>query len=84
MNIKYYLAICQRQLNEEETKKICSRSGLEKLGSFFNKRYGKSNGRIKKKLYADTLDFSKAGSVVKGDVGKIIIGFYEISKRIFR
>ncbi len=52
-----------KQLSEEETKKICSELA-QKLGANSIKDMGKVMGELKKS-YSDTLDFSKAGSLLK-------------------
>ena len=52
-----------KQLSEEETKKICSEV-IQKLGASSIKDMGKVMGELKKN-YSDTLDFSKAGSILK-------------------
>ena len=52
-----------KQLSEEETKKICSEVA-QKLGANSIKDMGKVMGELKKN-YSDTLDFSKAGSILK-------------------
>ena len=57
-----------KQLGEEETKKICSEVA-QKLGASSIKDMGKVMGELKKN-YADTLDFSKAGSILKEILGK--------------
>ena len=57
-----------KQLNEEETKKICSEVA-QKLGASSIKDMGKVMGELKKN-YSDTLDFSKAGSILKEILGK--------------
>ena len=57
-----------KQLSEEETKKICSEVA-QKLGANSIKDMGKVMGELKKN-YSDTLDFSKAGSVLKEILGK--------------
>ena len=57
-----------KQLNEEETKKICSEVA-QKLGASSIKDMGKVMGELKKN-YSDTLDFSKAGSLLKEILGK--------------
>jgi uncharacterized protein YqeY len=57
-----------RQLNEEETKRICSEVA-QKLGANSIKDMGKVMGELKKN-YSDTLDFSKAGSLLKEILGK--------------
>ena len=57
-----------KQLSEEETKKICSEVS-QKLGATSIKDMGKVMGELKKN-YSDTLDFSKAGSILKEILGK--------------
>ena len=57
-----------KQLSEEETKKICSEVS-QKLGATSIKDMGKVMGELKKN-YSDTLDFSKAGSLLKELLGK--------------
>ena len=52
-----------QQLNEEETKKICSDT-ISKLGASSIKDMGKVMGELKKK-YPDNLDFAKAGPIIK-------------------
>ena len=52
-----------KQLSEEETKKICSEVA-QKIGASSIKDMGKVMGELKKN-YSDTLDFSKAGSLLK-------------------
>ena len=52
-----------KQLGEEETKKICTET-VSKLGASSIKDMGKVMGELKKQ-YADSLDFAKAGSVLK-------------------
>ena len=52
-----------KQLGEEETKKICAET-VSKLGASSIKDMGKIMGELKKQ-YADSLDFAKAGSVLK-------------------
>ena len=52
-----------KQLNEEETKKICEKI-IFKLGANSIKDMGKVMGELKKQ-YADEIDFSKAGSLLK-------------------
>ena len=52
-----------KQLSEEETKKICSEV-TQKLGANSIKDMGKVMGELKKN-YSDTIDFSKAGSLLK-------------------
>ena len=52
-----------KQLSEEETKKICTLTA-SKLGASSLKDMGKVMGELKKQ-YADSLDFAKAGSLLK-------------------
>ena len=57
-----------KQLGEEETKKICAET-VSKLGASSIKDMGKVMGELKKQ-YADSLDFAKAGSLLKGLLNK--------------
>ena len=52
-----------KQLSDEETKKICSEI-ISKLGASSVKDMGKIMGELKK-LYADKIDFAKAGPLIK-------------------
>ena len=52
-----------KQLSEEETKKICSEI-ISKVGAKSIKDMGKVMGELKKN-YSDSVDFSKAGSMLK-------------------
>ena len=52
-----------KQLNEEETKKICGEI-ISKFGASSIKDMGKVMGELKK-LHADEIDFSKAGPLIK-------------------
>ena len=52
-----------KQLNEEETKKICIET-VSKIGASSIKDMGKVMGELKKQ-YSDSLDFAKAGSLLK-------------------
>jgi len=52
-----------KQLSEEETKKICTQT-VSKIGASSIKDMGKVMGELKKQ-YADSLDFAKAGSLLK-------------------
>ena len=52
-----------KQLNDEETKKICEEI-ISKLGAASIKDMGKVMGELKKD-YADKIDFSKAGTLLK-------------------
>ena len=53
-----------KQLNEDETKKIC-KEAIETLGASSIKDMGKIMGQIKQK-YSDSIDFAKANTIVKG------------------
>ena len=57
------LSYLPKQLNEEETKKICNQI-VSKLGVSSIKDMGKVMGELKKQ-YADRLDFAIAGSLLK-------------------
>ena len=57
-----------KQLSEEETKKICSEVA-KNLGASSLKDMGKVMGELKKN-YSDTIDFSKAGSLLKEILSK--------------
>ena len=52
-----------KQLSEEETKKICE-DIISKIGANSLKDMGKVMGELKK-TYADEIDLSKAGSLIK-------------------
>ena len=52
-----------KQLSEEETKKICGEI-ISKLGASSIKDMGKVMGELKK-LYADEINFAKAGPLIK-------------------
>ena len=52
-----------KQLNEEDTKKICE-GIISKVGASSVKDMGKVMGELKK-LHADEIDFSKAGALIK-------------------
>ena len=53
-----------KQLNEEETKKICEEM-IKKLGASSLKDMRKIMGVLKKK-YSDSIDFSKVNVILKG------------------
>ena len=53
-----------KQLNEEETKKICKET-IESLGASSVKDIGKIMGALKQK-YSNSIDFSKVNTIVKG------------------
>ena len=57
-----------KQLSEEETKKICSEI-IAKVGAQDIKDMGKVMGELKKS-YSDSIDFSKAGSILKEMLNK--------------
>ena len=57
-----------KQLSEVETKKICSEIS-QKVGASSLKDMGKVMGELKKN-YSDTIDFSKAGSILKEILSK--------------
>ena len=57
-----------KQLNEEETKKICLET-IENIGAQSIKDMGKVMGELKKN-YSDTLDFSKTGAILKEILNK--------------
>ena len=52
-----------KQLCEEDTKKICSEI-INSTGASYIKDMGRVMGELKKK-HADTIDFSKAGAILK-------------------
>ena len=52
-----------KQLNEEDTKKICEET-ISSLGATSIKDMGKVMGELKK-THEDEIDFSKAGSMIK-------------------
>ena len=52
-----------KQLNDEETKKICEEI-ISKLGAASIKDMGKVMGELKK-LHSDEIDFAKAGPLIK-------------------
>ena len=52
-----------KQLSEEETKKLCTEI-VQKIGAASIKDIGKIMGELKKN-YADSLDFTKAGLILK-------------------
>ena len=57
-----------KQLSDDETKKICS-DIISSTGASSIKDMGRVMGEIKKK-YADTIDFSKAGAILKEILNK--------------
>ena len=62
--IKVIDSFLPKQLNEEETKKIC-KEAIESLGASSIKDMGKIMGSLKQK-YSDSIDFSKVNIIVKG------------------
>ena len=52
-----------KQLSDDETKKICA-DVISKIGANSLKDMGKVMGELKK-MHADEIDFSKAGSLIK-------------------
>ena len=62
--IKIIDTFLPKQLNEEETKKIC-KEVIESVGASSIKDMGKIMGSLKKK-YSDSIDFSKVNIIVKG------------------
>ena len=57
-----------KQLNDEDTKKICEQI-ISKLSASSIKDMGKVMGELKKK-HADEIDFSKAGALLKQILNK--------------
>jgi len=62
--IKIIDTFLPKQLSEEETEKICKEI-IESVGASSIKDMGKIMGSLKKK-YADSINFSKANTIVKG------------------
>ena len=61
--IKVISAFLPKQLNEEETKKVCQEA-VKSVGASSMKDMGKVMGVLKSK-HAESLDFSKVSSVIK-------------------
>ena len=61
--LEILLGYLPKQLSEEETKKICTQT-VSRLGASSIKDMGKVMGELKKQ-YEDSLDFAKAGSLLK-------------------
>ena len=61
--LEILLGYLPKQLSEEETKKICTQT-VSKLGASSIKDMGKVMGELKKQ-YENSLDFAKAGSLLK-------------------
>ena len=57
-----------KQLSEEETKSICNEL-VKKIGASSIKDMGKVMGELKKN-YSDSIDFSKAGVILKEILNK--------------
>ena len=66
--VEVLLNYLPKQLSEEETKKLCS-DIVKKIGASSLKDMGKVMGELKKS-YADTIDFSKAGGIIKEILNK--------------
>jgi uncharacterized protein YqeY len=62
--IKVIDTFLPKQLNEEETKKICKEI-IESIGASSIKDMGKIMGSLKQK-HSDSIDFSKANVIIKG------------------
>jgi len=62
--IKIIDTFLPKQLSEEETKKICKEI-IESTGASSIKDMGKIMGSLKQK-YSDSVDFSKANTIIKG------------------
>jgi len=62
--IKIIEKFLPKQLDEEETKKICKEI-IEAVGASSIKDMGKVMGSLKQK-YSDSIDFSKVNTIVKG------------------
>ena len=58
-----------KQLSDDETMDVCRKMQLTKLGAQSIKDMGKVMG-ILKKNYSDSLDFSKAGAILKEMLNK--------------
>ena len=61
--IKIINEFLPKQLNEEETRKICLET-IKNVGASSTKDIGKVMGALKKK-YSDVLDFSKVSQIIK-------------------
>ena len=62
--IKIIDTFLPKQLNEEETQKICKEI-IKSAGASSIKDMGKIMGQLKQK-YSDSIDFSKVNTIVKG------------------
>ena len=63
LEIKIIESFLPKQLNEEETKKICLET-IKNVGASSIKDMGKVMGALKKQ-YSDVLDFSKVSQIIK-------------------
>ena len=63
MEVEIISEYLPKQLSEEETKKLCTEI-VQKIGAASIKDIGKIMGELKKN-YADSLDFAKAGLILK-------------------
>ena len=61
--IKVISTFLPKQLNDEDTKKIC-KEAIKSVGASSMKDMGKVMGALKSK-HADSLDFSKVSSIIK-------------------
>ena len=64
--IKIISEFLQKQLNEEETKKVCIEK-IKTVGANSIKDMGKVMGALKKE-YSDVLDFSKVSQIIKDNL----------------
>jgi hypothetical protein len=62
--IKIIDSFLPKQLNEDETKRICKET-IDLVGASSIKDMGKIMGLLKKK-YSDSINFSKVNTIVKG------------------
>ena len=63
LEIKIIESFLPKQLNQEETKKICLET-IKNVGASSTKDMGKVMGALKKE-YSDVLDFSKVSQIIK-------------------
>ena len=66
--VNILLEYLPKQLGEDETRKICSEI-IEKTEALSIKDMGKVMGELKKN-HSDTIDFSKAGGILKEMLNK--------------
>ena len=69
--IKIIDSFLPKQLSEDETRKIC-KEAIETLGASSLKDMGKIMGSLKQK-HSDSIDFSKANSIIKGLLSQLNI-----------